>query len=85
MHLQCVVSDGPIIFFPTKVTVKIINRLINRYLTVQCKDKNTDIGVHQITVGQTYRLTFFLNLLFRPLYTFVILYSWKEIIILTYM
>ncbi|KAG2383880.1 uncharacterized protein HKW66_Vig0256880 [Vigna angularis] len=44
---------------PTKVTVQITNRLSMRYLAVQCKDKHSDLGVHQLNVGETYSFQFF--------------------------
>jgi len=59
IHLKCVVSSSPIVIVPTKVRVDITNRLTNRYLSVHCKDKNNDLGVHQINVGETYSFSFF--------------------------
>jgi len=57
VQLKYGVSGAPLL--PTKVTVEITNRLTNKNLTVHCKDKNTDLGEHQINVGQTYSFSFF--------------------------
>ena len=45
-HLKCGVSGSLLVVVPTKVTVKITNRLTDRYLAIHCKDKNNDFGLH---------------------------------------
>jgi len=62
VQLKCAESSVP--FFPTKETVDITNHLDMRYLAVQCKDKNNDLGVHQLNVGQTFSFTFFPKVFF---------------------
>jgi len=57
VQLKYDVSGAPL--FPTEVTVEMTNRLTNRNLALRCKDKNNDLGVHQINVFQTYSFSFF--------------------------
>jgi len=76
-HLKYCVSGSPIVVVPTKVTVEITNRLIDRYLAVHCKDKNNDFGVHQINVGQTYNFSFTPNFVF-PSTLYFCDFTWLE-------
>ena len=76
-HLKCSVSGSPIVVVPTKVTVEITNRLTDRYLAVHCKDKNNDLGVHQINVGQTYSFSFTPNFVF-PSTLYFCDFTWLE-------
>ena len=59
MQFECGESGSPLL--PTKVTVEITNRLTDRYLAVQCKDKHHDLGVQQLNVGQTFSFNFYPN------------------------
>ena len=84
VQLKCGESIAPIL--STRVTVEITNRLVDRYLAVQCKDKHNDFGVQQFNVGETFSFRFFPKYYYpSTLFFFVILYGWKEIIILIYM
>ncbi|ESW22890.1 hypothetical protein PHAVU_004G003400 [Phaseolus vulgaris] len=56
-QLKCGESHVPIL--PTRVTVEITNRLIDRYLAVRCKDKHNDFGVQYLNVGETFSFRFF--------------------------
>jgi len=57
VQLKCGESIAPIL--PTRVAVEIINRLVDRYLVVQCKDKHNDFGMQQLNVGETFSFRFF--------------------------
>ena len=61
VQLKCG-SGVPLI--PHKQTVQITNRLVDRYLGVQCKEKQHDLGVHQINVGESYSFKFYPNYFF---------------------
>ena len=76
-HLKSGVSGSRIVVVPSKVTVEITNRLTNRYLAVHCKDKNNDLGVHQIGVGQTYSFSFTPNFVF-PSTLYFCDFTWLE-------
>jgi len=67
--MKCGKSGVPLL--PTIKTVEIINLLINRYLGVKCKNKNTDIEVQQFNVGQIYSLTFILIIFSKSTCAFV--------------
>ncbi|WVZ14631.1 hypothetical protein V8G54_012197 [Vigna mungo] len=71
VQLKCGESAFPV--FPTKVTIEIKNRLTQRDLTVHCKDKNTDLGVHKLNVGEAYSFQFFL-----PTTLYFCRFTWLE-------
>ncbi|WVZ14000.1 hypothetical protein V8G54_011566 [Vigna mungo] len=75
VQLKCGESGVPVL--PTKVTVQITNRLSERYLAVHCKDKNTDLGVHQLNVGETYSFKFFPKYYF-PTTLYFCHFTWLE-------